>query len=364
MATIDRLRQGIRQYQAGTGRKIDPEVLRALLAAELDSEAARQSETKRLELSERQQRLQEQSAEASAEAAKLSGGVQTAGTAIQAGYLLKDTALGNAVKSGVGETVSGVGNLFTASSAGGGPAALAGGSAGGQSASLAAAEAGSSAGAAGGSGGAGTAAAVAALVAADQIFANKVGEFETPQERWENNVRGVTRYGGISPGATAVLEKVTGLDEFETTGAERLAASATAGTIPEFLGGSMKNPLLPDFGQIVDDAGTAICTELHRQGYLSEYILGLDGEYRDKYIDADAYAAYLKFAIPMVRIMRKSKIMTQIIRPFGVGWAREMAHRICPEVVDGNIIGKVLLKVGLPFCAWLGNKEKNYGVTT
>lgn len=106
--------------------------------------------------------------------------------------------------------------------------------------------------------------------------------------------------------------------------------------------------------QMDQDSGTVICSELHRQGYITDEELKLDSSYRIKYIDNNTYIGYLSWATMVVELMQKSKIITRIIKPFGIGWAREMAHRIEPENHKGSFIGKVLLKWGVPICRCIG----------
>jgi hypothetical protein len=55
--------------------------------------------------------------------------------------------------------------------------------------------------------------------------------------------------------------------------------------------------------------------------------------------------------------MQESKIITQIIRPFGVAWAYEMAYREEPQNYSGNILGKLIMAIGVPICRYIGNRE-------
>ena len=97
------------------------------------------------------------------------------------------------------------------------------------------------------------------------------------------------------------------------------------------------------------DKGTVICTELSRQGYIPKEILDYEHEYRLQNIDYPAYAGYRYLADPIVPLMKKSKLITWLILPFGKGVAYEMAHRANPAI-KGSIIGKFVLKHGLPIC--------------
>ena len=130
-------------------------------------------------------------------------------------------------------------------------------------------------GGAGGMGALGVGAGIATAVAADELFArNLAGTMDDPQKAWEMNTRGL-RYGGASPGQTALLEKVLGekgtdiLDKItDPTGligkVEEKVGKYIAPTIPKFLGGggSTGNSTV-DF--LLNPLGTWLCTETKKQ---------------------------------------------------------------------------------------------------
>lgn len=92
-----------------------------------------------------------------------------------------------------------------------------------------------------------------------------------------------------------------------------------------------------------------VCTELNRQGYLPWNVMVKDSEYRKQYVPFDAYYGYLMLFSPVVRAMQKSRLVTTLIRPFGVATAREMASRV-DNTIKGSWLGKVILKIGIPLC--------------
>ena len=106
-------------------------------------------------------------------------------------------------------------------------------------------------------------------------------------------------------------------------------------------------------GSNSSDDDSIICCELNRRGYLSDEILAKDAEYRENNISLEAYAGYLVVFGPMVAAMKRHTWFAQAIRPFGVAWAKEMASRVDPSM-KGNILGKTLLKLGLPVCEFVG----------
>ena len=100
-----------------------------------------------------------------------------------------------------------------------------------------------------------------------------------------------------------------------------------------------------------------ICTELCEQGYITKEVLDLDYRHSDNNMDLATKIGYWKWATPIVNRMRESKVFTQIIKPFGIAWAYEMAHREEPTKYNGNILGKFLMLIGVPLCRYIGNKE-------
>lgn len=100
--------------------------------------------------------------------------------------------------------------------------------------------------------------------------------------------------------------------------------------------------------------GKIVCTELNRQGYLPDETLAKDSECREKHIPFNVYTGYLTLFGPVVALMRRSKVFTNIVRPFGVATAREMASRVDPNI-RGNWLGKTILKIGVPLCGAVGN---------
>lgn len=92
--------------------------------------------------------------------------------------------------------------------------------------------------------------------------------------------------------------------------------------------------------------GTVICTELHRQGYLSSEILEKDEEYGrlTRLNDVAVYVGYIWLARPIVGLMRKSDMFTSLVSIPALSWAHNMAN------------GKVgiIEKIGKPLCRFVG----------
>ena len=95
--------------------------------------------------------------------------------------------------------------------------------------------------------------------------------------------------------------------------------------------------------------GRVICTELNRQGFLPDYILKLDNQHCDKYIDKETYIGYLLWAVPVVKLMKRFKLITQLVRPIAVSFSYECAH-IMDKQYKGSILGRLVMKFGIPIC--------------
>jgi len=103
--------------------------------------------------------------------------------------------------------------------------------------------------------------------------------------------------------------------------------------------------------------GTVICTEMHRQGYMSDSMLRRDRAYglavriNDPYV----YTGYVFLATPIVSLMQKSRLFTKLISIPAMAWARDMAY-------DNSLLGKLINLIGQPVCRIVGKlvKEKKH----
>ena len=140
-----------------------------------------------------------------------------------------------------------------------------------------------------------------------------------------------------------------------------VAAGAAAGSVVPVIGttiGAAIGGVVGALGALPDEEGDkVICTELNRRGYISDEVLDLDVRHRKQFIHDTVQSGYLKWANPLVGLMKKSWIITQIVRPFGCAWANEMASRMSIRY-KGNLLGKAIIKVGLPLCGFIGRRVK------
>ncbi len=101
--------------------------------------------------------------------------------------------------------------------------------------------------------------------------------------------------------------------------------------------------------------GTVICTELHCQGLMDEAIWKADEAFgkhlRER--NSDVLIGYHFWAKPVVSLMQKSRVFTQIVNVLAKPWSYEMAC-IMGENDKGSVVGKILMDVGVPMCRTIG----------
>jgi hypothetical protein len=95
--------------------------------------------------------------------------------------------------------------------------------------------------------------------------------------------------------------------------------------------------------------GTVICTELLRQGLVSEELVDLEHKY---HFDWDVYWGYRIWADPVVEGMKKSKLLTLFMSVLGRAFLQEVAHRVEPGR-KRDLLGSLIIKVGSPICKQL-----------
>ncbi|MBN2551222.1 MAG: hypothetical protein JXB06_00570, partial [Spirochaetales bacterium] len=100
---------------------------------------------------------------------------------------------------------------------------------------------------------------------------------------------------------------------------------------------------------------TVICSELYRQGLMSETVFRADQAFGRYLAENDQYTllGYHFWARPVVEMMQSSKTVTKIVCLIAKPWALEMAHRMGARE-NGTVVGKVLMIVGMPVCRIIG----------
>ena len=100
---------------------------------------------------------------------------------------------------------------------------------------------------------------------------------------------------------------------------------------------------------------TVICTELHRQGFISDAWFAADSAYANLYIDPATRAGYVRWATPLTKLMARSRGVTALVRPFGRAWAKHMAYVMGASQED-SALGRWLNTVGVPLNRALGQR--------
>jgi len=94
---------------------------------------------------------------------------------------------------------------------------------------------------------------------------------------------------------------------------------------------------------------SVLCTVLHDKGLLDDDVYLSDsmvGAYY-KFHDPCVLAGYHSWGIPLAKLMRKSKLVTKLLSLPIKAWAYQMHGR-------NNLLGSILLKVGVPLCRMIG----------
>jgi len=102
----------------------------------------------------------------------------------------------------------------------------------------------------------------------------------------------------------------------------------------------------PSMYQTGNAGWSVICTELARQGILKGEILDKDRLYgiKTRLHNPDVYYGYEFLAMPVVKLMKKSKPFTRLISIPAMAWANNMAG-------NKNLFGAVISFIGEPICA-------------
>jgi hypothetical protein len=158
-----------------------------------------------------------------------------------------------------------------------------------------------------------------------------------------NQVRGGYGARGLAGSGIALEGEQQAIGQLSLQGAQQEATNLTnliaAGSGQKSSGGSS--------GMF----GSVLCTELNRQGLMPDDMYILDSMY-GLTLPADVIYGYHFWAIPVARAMRKSRVLTCILRPFILAWGKEMQARMVGG--KGSAFGRILLRLGVPFCRWLG----------
>lgn len=104
--------------------------------------------------------------------------------------------------------------------------------------------------------------------------------------------------------------------------------------------------------------GTVLCTELNRQGILSDELYRADQLY-SKTIKMEIVSGYHIWAEPVARSMKTSRIVTMIMKPFVMGWAKHAAYKMDATSKD-SMFGLLIELIGKPICLCLNYLKEGY----
>lgn len=112
-----------------------------------------------------------------------------------------------------------------------------------------------------------------------------------------------------------------------------------------------------------NDRGSSrvICTHFYQKGMLSRELWRADMEYTLQHLPQSMVNGYHLWAIPYVRLMRKSPLAEKLMYPIAYHRAREIAYQM-GYLEKGSIRGKIFRAILEPVCAFLGmfTTERKY----
>ena len=93
---------------------------------------------------------------------------------------------------------------------------------------------------------------------------------------------------------------------------------------------------------------TVICTELHRQGFMRDEIRNADEMFGRMIIETrpEVMIGYHTWALPIVDLMKKSKLFTRLVWFVAKPWAYQMAYEMGVRK-QGSFVGKILMNFGI-----------------
>ena len=99
--------------------------------------------------------------------------------------------------------------------------------------------------------------------------------------------------------------------------------------------------------------GRVICTHFYRKGEMDRDMWRADLEFTFKHLSPTTVRGYQYWAIPYVKLMRKSKLAEDIIRPLAFARAKELTYQM-GRSPKGSVFGKVVRLVCEPICFTVG----------
>ncbi|QIM61966.1 hypothetical protein A1D29_00780 [Pasteurellaceae bacterium Orientalotternb1] len=109
------------------------------------------------------------------------------------------------------------------------------------------------------------------------------------------------------------------------------------------------------------NSSRVICTHFYQKGMLSRELWRADMEHTLKHLSQSMVNGYHLWAIPYVRLMRKSPLAEKLMYPIAYHRAREIAYQM-GYLEKGSMRGKICRAILEPICLFLGlfTKEHKY----
>jgi len=114
-----------------------------------------------------------------------------------------------------------------------------------------------------------------------------------------------------------------------------------AGQYYDLTEGQIKNNARKDMG------GKVLCTELYRQGLLSFGHIKADLKFLKNHVDKNTHENYLRWAVPLVEVMRHSRMITLLVCPFVRLWSGYMKSVV--NDTQRPVLGWVVHRFGIGF---------------
>jgi hypothetical protein len=137
-----------------------------------------------------------------------------------------------------------------------------------------------------------------------------------------------------------------------------LSRETPSKNVQDFRGHNWTKPSTQSVGMSFNGGGggggRVICTHFYRKGMLEKDLWRTDMEFTFQNLSHKTVRGYQHWAIPYVRLMRKSPFAERIMYPLAKWRAEELAYQM-GKVPKGNVKGKLVRLIGEPICFVIGN---------
>jgi len=131
------------------------------------------------------------------------------------------------------------------------------------------------------------------------------------------------------------------------------AGSAAGGPVGAVIGG-----VIGVGASLIDDV-SVICSELLRQKRITKWERKLCIAFRHMHISPTMFNAYLKWAAPIVRLMRKEGIANRLLLPFTMRFVRYMVKT--EKGIEPTFLEKLAWKYAWHRCSAIAQRSRKFG---